>query len=356
MAVNIYETQTMLAALSLMPKRPTFLRDRYFPTTDKDIFVTEEVMIEYKDEKARKIAPCVIPRVGGIPVPRDGYRTERYAPANVAPERSLTIDELNKKQFGETLFSQRTPAEREASVLRDDIYDLNEMIDTREEYMAAQALFENGYVMKHYADKYGSNNYKEWEIRFYDGEKNDAVYTPASPWNTTSKNLITDLAEIAAILKRRGLRAADCIFGADVGNVLTNNEYILKLMDNRRLDIISMNPMELPNGVTSYGKINCNGTMLDLYCYTEEFVDEDGNSKTFVPDGKIAVTAPNMGHTMYGAVTQMEEADRQFYTYAARRVPHITTDAHDSIRTLAMTAKPLVAPWYQNSSIVAQVL
>lgn len=356
MAINIYETQTMIAAINLMSPRPTFLRDRYFPTTDKDIFVSEEVLIEYKDENARKIAPCVVPRKGGIPIPRDGYRTERYAPANVAPERSLTIDDLKKKQFGETLFSQRTPAEREAGVLRQDIEDLGEMIDTREEYMAAQTLFENGYSMKHYADKYGSSEYEEWEIRFYDGEKNDAIYTPESPWSTTSKNIITDLAEIASILKRRGLRAADCLFGADVGNVLTNNEYILKLMDNRRLDLISMNPNELPNGAISYGKINCNGVMLDLYCYTEEFTDEDGVCKTFIPEGKIAVTAPNMGHTMYGAVTQMEEVDRQFYTYAAKRVPHITTNSHDSIRTLALNAKPLVAPWYKNSSITAQVL
>lgn len=356
MPINIYETQTMIAAMALMPPRPTFLRDRYFPTTEGDIFVTEDVLIEYKDEKARRIAPCVIPINGGIPVPRDGYRTERYTPANVAPERSLTIDDLKKKQFGETLFSQRTPAEREAGVLRQDLSDLGEMIDTREEYMAAQTLFENGYVMRHYADKYGSGEYKEWEIHFYEGEKNDAIYTPASPWSTESKNMISDLAEIASILKRRGLRAADCLFGSDVANVLTNNEYVLKLMDNRRLDLVNINPKEMPNGVISYGKINCNGVMLDLYCYAEEFVDEDGKSKTFIPEGKIAVTAPNMGHTMYGAVTQMEEVDRQFYTYVANRVPHITTNAHDSIRTLTLNAKPLVAPWYKNSSITAQVL
>lgn len=356
MAVNIYQTQTMIAAMELMPKRQTFIRDRYFPTTDKDIFVTEDVLVEYKDEKARKIAPCVIPRKGGIAISREGYRTEHYTPPNIAPERTLTIDDLKKKQFGETVFSQRTPAEREASVLKEDLTDLSEMIDTREEYMAAQTIFENGYAMRHYADKYGGSEYQEWEIRFYDGDKNDAIYTPASAWNTQSNAIISDLAEMAAMLKRRGLRAADCLFGADVANVLTNNDYILKLMDNRRLDLIGINPAELPNGATGYGRINCNGVMLDLFCYSEEFTDEDGVSKTFIPAGKIAVTAPNMGHTMYGAVTQMEEVDRQYYTYATRRVPHLTTNAHDSTRTLAQQAKPIVAPWYKNSSIVAQVL
>lgn len=356
MAINIYQTQTMIAAMNLMKSKPTFLRDRYFPTTDKDKFVTEDVLIEYKDESSRKMAPCVIPRKGGILMSRDGYKTERYTPANIAPERTLTIDDLNKKQFGETLFSKKKPAEREAAILRSDLKDLSGAIDTREEYMAAQTLFENGYVMRHYADKYGSDEYEEYEIHFYDGEVNDAIYTPSSKWDTKSTGLVIDLYEIAMILKRRGLVASDCIFGPEVGNVLTNNEHILKLMDNRRLNLVNLDPHEMPNGVVSYGKINCNGVMLDLYCYAEEYVDENGITKTFIPEGKIAVTAPNMGHTMYGAVTQMEESDRQFHTYVDERVPHITTNTHDSIRTLALTAKPLMAPWFKNSSITAQVL
>ena len=112
--INIYETQTMVAAMQLIPPKPTFLRDRYFPSTDTELFVTEDVLIDYKDEYKRKMAPCVVPRRGGIPVGREGYRTERITPPYVAPERILTIDNLNKRQFGETLFSRRKPAEREA--------------------------------------------------------------------------------------------------------------------------------------------------------------------------------------------------------------------------------------------------
>ena len=51
MAIDIYQTQTMIAAMQLMPKRPTFLRDRYFETSNEDMFVTEDVLVEYKDEK-----------------------------------------------------------------------------------------------------------------------------------------------------------------------------------------------------------------------------------------------------------------------------------------------------------------
>lgn len=356
MSINIYGTHTMIAAMQLMPPRPTFLRDRYFPTTDKDIFATEDVLIEYKDEKSRKMAPCVIPMKGGILVPRDGYKTDRLTPPYVAPERTLTLDDINKKQFGETLFSTQTPDKRAAAYLKSDLTELAELIDTREEYMAAQTLFNNGYTLKQYADKYGSSEYTEFAIKFYDEGTNPAVYTPAVKWNETNNSIIMDIYSMAMILKKRGLKAADLLFGADVANVILNDEYMLKLMDNRRLDLISIKPEELPNGATSFGRINCNGIMIELICYVEEFVDEDNRNKTFIPAKKVALTAPGVGRTLYGAVTQMEESDREFHTYMAKRVPHLTTNVKDSIRTLTEKARPLCVPNFKNSTITAQVL
>lgn len=356
MSIDIYRTQTMLAAQALMKAKPTFLRDRYFPTTEKDIFVTEDVLVEYLDESNRRIAPCVIPLRGGIPVGRGGYRTERFTPPYVAPERNLTVDELNKKQFGETLFSQKTPAAREASILRQDMTDLNEMIDGREEFMASQTLFNNGYTMKQYADSYGGDKYEEFKIQFYDGDVNPAVYIPDTPWSKTSTTISRDLYLMAKTLKRRGLKAADVLFGEEVADVIINNEYILKLMDNRRLDLIQLNPVEYPNGVTCFGKINCNGVVLTLFCYSESYVDEKGVTQTFIPEGKICVTAPDVGRTLYGAVTQMEQSDMDFHTYVARKVPHCIADAKNGVRTLTMKSRPLTIPNYQNSSITADVL
>lgn len=356
--INIYQTQTMLAAMQLMPKRPTFLRDRYFPTTPNDIFVTEDVLVEFKDEKSRKLAPCVVPMKGGIPVARDGYKTERYTPANVAPERVLTIDQLLKKQFGETLFSQQYPEQREGAILKNDITELNELIDSREEYMAAQTLFENGYNMKHYADQYGGSRFEEFQIHFYDGGANEAIYTPSKKWDATTdaSTILTDLYNMAMMNKKRGLPATDVVFGADVATMLLSNKSMQEYLNNRRLDLISINPTELPDGVTYYGKLNCLGVVLDLYCYAETYVDEQGVEQTFVPKKQLVVTAPAVGRTLYGAVTQIEESDRQFHTYPASRVPHIVTNVHDGIRTLTQTAKPLTMPNFKNSSISSTVL
>ena len=358
MPINIYQTQTMLAAMQLMPKRPTFLRDRYFPTTANDIFVTEDVLVEFKDEKSRKLAPCVVPMKGGIPVARDGYKTERYTPANVAPSRPLTIDDLNKKQFGETLFSQQSPAQREGAVLGEDIKDLGELIDSREEYMAAQTLFNNGYSMKHYADQYGSGKYEEFHIEFYDGT-NHAVYTPSAAWtkDTDADVILKDLYNMAMMNKKRGLPATDVLFGMDVATVLLGNKSLQDILDNKGLNnLIRIDPKELPEGATYFGSVNCFGVVLDLLCDSETYVDEAGADQTFIPAKKIVVTAPAVGRTLYGAVTQIEESDREFHTYAATRVPHVVTNVADGIRTLTEKAKPLTVPNFQNSSISATVL
>nr|DAT31544.1 MAG TPA: major capsid protein [Caudoviricetes sp.] len=355
MPINIYQTQTLVTAAPLVLKRPTFLRDRYFETTDNDLFVTEDVLVEYKDEQNRKLAPCVVPMSGGIAMDRNGYRTERYTPANVAPKRTLSIADLQKRGFGETVFSQKKPAEREAALLRQDMMDLGESIDSREEWMASQVLFNNGYTMKHYIDDYGGSKYQEYAIKFYDEDSNPAVYTPSAAWGTSSKAIMDDLYAIALLLKRRGLKASDVIFGDKVGSVIINNEYFQKLLDNRRLDLMAINPTELPEGVVYYGRMNVKGVALDLFCYTETYTDEQGTTQTFVPENKIVVTAPKMGSARYGAITVLEKDDN-FYTYTGKRVPHVVADQKSGVKELFIESKPLFTPKYKNSAISATVL
>ncbi len=355
MGIDIYRTHTMVAAMQLMPPRPTFLRDRYFKTTDKNIFGTEDVLVEYRDEKQRKMAPAVIPLKGGIPVQRDGYKTDRITPPYIAPERPLSVDELDRKQFGETLFSRKKPSEREAAILAQDLKDLNELIDAREEWMAAKTLFENGYSMKQYADKYGEGAYEEFEIRFYDEAKNPAVYIPAKAWDSTGSGFLDDIFAMAQTLKKRGLRAADLIMGAEVAAMLLKNEFLLKLLDNRSLQLAKVDPKDMPDGATSLGKVNVMGVWIEFIFYAEEIVDEDGESRPLVPQGEVCLTAPGMGRTLYGAVTQLEK-DEHFHTYMARRVPQVTSNIHASTRTLTQKARPLTVPNYKNSAIKAKVL
>lgn len=80
MALDIFKTHTMLAAVQELNPLYAFIRDRYFPTNDTtDLFSTDDVLVEYRDGN-RKRAPFVVPRKGGVAVLREGYGVKRYTP------------------------------------------------------------------------------------------------------------------------------------------------------------------------------------------------------------------------------------------------------------------------------------
>ena len=353
--INIYTTKTMLAAIKQTKPVTSFLRDRYFVTGAGDVFPTEEVLVEYKDATGKKMAPVVLPRKGSISVEREGYSTFKMVPPLVAPSRPLTIDDLNKKGFGEALFSDRTPAQRQAEILAQDLIDFDEMHTNREEYIAAQCMFNNGYVLKQYADKYGEGEYKEFELRFYDGEANPAQYIPGTMWSETAADIFGDLHQMIKMLTKKGNSATEILLGSDVADALLSNAKIKELMDIRRYDVGSINPVALPQEAARIGVLNVRGRMIDLLTYDGTYIDEEtGEDTPYVPTKGICLTAPGSGRLLRGAVTQMEQSDGQWHTYMGARVPRYWADKDG--RELTVSSRPLFVPRTKNPFITATVL
>ena len=355
MAIDIYKTKTMLAAVRQMTPVTAFLRDRYFPTGAGDLFPTEEVLVEYKDATGNKLAPVVLPRKGSISVERDGYRTHKMTPPLVAPERPLTIDDLNKKGFGEDLFSDRTPAERQADILIQDLQEMDEMHTNREEYIAAQCMFNNGYTLRQYADKYGSSEYVEYDMKFYSESSNPAVYTPGVKWSESTSDKMADLYQMILMLTSVGNAASEVLIGADAAEALLDDEKIQKLLDLNNYRIGAIEPVALPQGAARLGRLNVRGRMIDLLTYDGTYVDEtDGTAKPYIPSKQICVTAPNAGRGLYGAVSQIEQGDGLWHSYMGRRVPRYWSEKN--VRSLTVSSRPLFVPRTKNPFITATVL
>lgn len=353
--MNIYQTKTMLAAIKQMAPATSFLRDRYFPSAAGDQFPTEEVLVEYKDATGKKLAPVVLPRKGSISVEREGYTVEKMVPPLVAPSRPLTIDDLNKKGFGENLFSDRTPAERQAEILIQDLADFDEMHTNREEYIAAKCMFENGYILRQYADKYGEGEFKEFEMRFYDGDANPAQYVPGTMWDATAADIFGDLYLMIQMLTKKGNNATEVLLGSDVADALLKREDIQKIMDLNRFNVGEVNPVALPQGAARLGTLNIRGRKIDLLTYDGTYIDEEtGDVTSFVPDKQICVTAPGAGRLLRGAVTQMEQSDNQWHTHMGARVPQYWADKNG--RQLTVSSRPLLIPRTKNPFISATVL
>ena len=357
MPFNFYDTHTLLASVQQLPPLHTFLLDRYFPTNAAtDIFATTDVLVEYK-KGSKKAAPFVAPRKGGITIMRDGYTMKRFTPSYIAPSRPLTVDDLTKRGFGEALYASLTPEQRQGVLMLGDIDELRAMNMRRKEAMAAEVIFTNGCIMDEYVDDL--HNFEEREVRYYDGEKNTAVYMPEAKWDTSEasgKQMINDIAAMGSMLTSRGLPFTEVLVAPDVADVMLANEWILRLMDNRNYQIGGVDPAELPSGATKIARLNIKGRMIDILSYEDTYTEVDGTVKPFIPAGKIAACAPAAGHTVYGQITQVEQSDGLFHTYTGMDVPKYYSDAKHNVRELTLSSAPLCVPNNENPFIVADVL
>lgn len=351
MDLDLTKTYTLLRAYEAIPPVPSFLKDRYFPTNAMtDVFNTDEVLIDYKDG-SKKAAPFVLPTTGGKIIDRTAFTTDKFAPPLIAPQRSLSIDDLKKRGFGEAIFSGVAPADREALITLRDLRELDEMTTRREEIMAAETLINSKCEMKQWN---GTDFNTTATIQFYTGGTNPYQYTPTNGWDTETAAILQDLHQMILMLTQKGLPAEDLLVAGDVADTIINNPTIQKLMDINRMNLGGIAPLELPEGAAHIGTLNVFGKMIKIIAYVETYENDEGTITPYIPEGTVILTAPGAGRGLYGAVTQLEW-DGEFYSYPGRRVPKYLPDPKTNIRTLTLSSCPILIPKNKGAWISAKV-
>lgn len=353
MELDLTRTQTLLAAYEATPPVTSFLKDRYFPTNSMtDVFNTDDVLVDFKDN-GRKVAPFVLPTVGGVPTGRAAYTTDRFTPPLIAPKRTLSVDELKKRGFGEAIFSGVAPADRKVLITLRDLKELDEMTTRREEIMAAEILLNDKVVMKQYKDATGGTT-EEKTMQFHTGDTNPYQYNPTVGWDAAGAKILADINAMILMLTKKGLPAEDLIVAADVADAFINDPTIKDLLNNRRMNLGNVAPLELPSGAAHIGTINVYGKMINIIAYTETYESDEGAITPYIPDGMVILTAPAAGRGLYGAVTQLEW-DGEFYSYPGRRVPKYLPDPTNNTRSLTLSSCPLLIPKNKGAWISAKV-
>ena len=351
MELDLTKTHTLLAAYEALPPVTSFLKDRYFPTNAMtDIFNTDDVLVDYKDG-SKKAAPFVLPSVGGKVDTRGTFTTDRFTPPLIAPQRTLSIDDLKKRGFGEAIFNNVAPADRKALITLRDLRELDEMTTRREEIMAAETMLTDACVMKQWD---GTDFDTTATIKFHTEGTNPYQYTPSKGWDTAEGAILQDLHQMILMLTRKGLPAEELIVAGDVADAIINNATIQKLLDVNRMNLGGIAPLELPAGAAHIGTLNVLGKMIKVISYVETYEDDEGTVTPYIPNGQVILTAPAAGRGLYGAVTQLEW-DGEFYSYPGRRVPKYLPDPTTNQRTLTLSSCPILIPKNKGCWISAKV-
>lgn len=336
--MDMFNTRTMMGAFkegNLTTK--TFLRDRYFKNVKT--FDTARIDFDIVGKGNRKMAPFVHPKVGGKVMDREGFTTNSYEAPEISPMRVTTAEDMLKRLPGETIYGDKSPQQRAAEQLGEDLAWLDEKITRREEWMCATALF-NGLI------EVKGDGYNGEVISFWPSEAKDKPYTELSTkWtdsNVKAEQIMKDLRDARrSMIKNSGITPTEIVCGTAVIDVLVEKLAAAGALDNRRVDLGQINPQQLPNGVTYWGYLK--DSALDIYSYDEWYVNDAGEEKPMVPADSILMASPNAQTTMaYGVVSLLDEKANTMNFYVGKRVPDsYISRKNPSGRVVQIKSRPL---------------
>ncbi len=349
----VTDTYKLINAVKKMYPVVQFFKNRYFP--DGKVYYSEKALIETK-KKGRVIAPFVIPVVGGIALESEGYRAMEIEAPYIAPKKVITAAELEKKAFGESPESGRTPAQRENELEAEYMDDLRKSVSRRHELMCTELLLTGKVLMKHYAngdDAARGVNYDLKYLQFYDKEFKNRYTIDGDFRNMSASLKIQEFYKMASELRKRGIRATDIVMASDVSMELMSRDDFLKFYDIAKVDFGDIKQTELPEGVVCNGRININGVVMTMFTYDEAYEDLDGQEKPFIPAGTILFLQPGMGETVYAQVTFF--AGGSFKSYAEKIVPRFVGSEKENTAEVQVFSRPVPYPYDWEGWLVVNI-
>lgn len=339
---NYNQTTTLLAAINRQILPTTLLVDTFFP--HETTFLTESFQVEYR-KGSRMMAPFITPGGKGVNMRREGSVLREYKPPIMAPKRNITLSDVAMRGFGEDIYSQKTPEERAMEMRARDIAELMDMNIRRQEWMAAQLLTTGECEIHGYAD---DGKTEKIDTFVLDGFENKVTLSGADNWDTETAKIRENVGDMSLkISAATGMVPDVAIMTRKVADYIINNQKIAdKLMIPSRdnLAIMSIQPRIVRPEVVRVGywaEFN-----LELYAYNATYLDFDGSLKSYIPEDTFVMGVSGRGKRYYGAISQLEESDRQLHTYEGKHIPKITTDIENDVSSLRLASRCLLLPEY----------
>ncbi len=339
MAFNIDDTRTLLGVIERSYKPTTTLVDTFFPQVQT--FVTEYVDIEYR-KGGRKMAPFVVPGSKGVNVARTGSTLRSYKAPLMKPKRTIELNDVMRRGFGEDIYSQRTPAQRAQEMRAKDMSELIDDCARRQEWMAAQLLINGEYEIKGYADDGATQRIDTVAFDF----TNKTTLSGDDAWSNASASILDVLGDVSQKIRREANAVPTvAICSLNVVKYLMKNEELYKylLVPNREnLAFINLQPRLQRPDLLRVGLLQA--LNLEIYAYDGVYEDDEtGEIAQYIPDDHMIIGIPGRGKRLFGAVTQMED-NHQLQTYASEYVPKVTYDLESDTSSLAISSRCVLCP------------
>ena len=337
-----FTTSQLLAAIKEKGiKLDNFFLRMFFP--EVYTFTTEKVDLDLIPNNP-KIAPYCSPMVGGQIERNQGFSTASFKAPYVKSKHNVDGSTTLKRLPGEDPTTQKTPAERQALIVMQNLEQEELAIAQREELQAAQMVIYGEYLVD------GPNIEEPFMVSSPRKAQNNITLVGSSQWQKQNPDVFDVEAEIE---KYAG-------FADGQINIIVIDKLMWSLLRkfkkfNNKLETRRGSKSELETSLKDLGKtVSHKGSLgdVDIVVVDEEFVDRSGVTQKVMPDYTMI-----LGHTsvrgvrLYGCI-QDAKAQQEGFTAAERYVRDWTTHGDPSVRQTKTECAPAMYMIDANSFVV----
>ncbi len=329
MKLTALTTAVLIALKQQMPPQ-------YIPALRKRLvkgeitFQTTSIAFD-KIKKGRKLAPLVSPMMSGKPQKQKGGLMTSVEPAYVKPTDVVSSSRLLKRQPGEALMGELSPAQRLNAIRADILNEQYESIDRREEWMLCEVLKTGGVTLE-------GESFESIHIDYGRSPENNVTLSGSDRWSqldkATSEKPLKDLEDWAA---RCNVVADFVVMGKEAWREFRSFKCVKDLMDTRRGSSSKGESGGLNNAnfkwVASVGEF-------EIYVYTGAYENDAGTDELYIDANGVAVTNEDLElYFAYGAIQDVK-ANAQGIVEATRYPSNWFTD-NPSVEWLQTQSAPV---------------
>jgi hypothetical protein len=342
MPITIYDTNQLVAVVPNLKKPTTALLDRYYPRVVQ--FETKKVSLD-KVTRKRRIAPWVSPKVEGVVLTKEGFRTEVIEPGYLKPKMEFEPADNFERVAGEAIAGNLTPQQRHDINVALGLETLTDSIWRRKELMASDLLVAGKLTIK-------GEKYPEQVVDFErHADLLPAALAGGDRWTeSTAKPKKQFNAAARTMVKHAGFGIVDAIMGYEAWDAFANNAQVAA-------DLVSVVPQGMafaPEVAVREGlQLQGRWQNVNIWTYTGLYDDPDtGTTTEIFPAKKVAFTSPLFGGIrLYGAIHDGKAGYRAMPIF-----PKMYEEDDPAIVWLMCQSAPMLACEEVNGAYVIQVV
>lgn len=349
MALEIYNTVTLLGVVQQQVPETTYWLDNFFPR--EVTFTTEEIAFEDLPTDQR-MAPFVSPWAQGRIMREKGRTSRTFRPAYVKPKHEVNPSKVIARRAGEAFGGDLTPEQRWNLAVAENMRAESVMIDRRWDWMAAQAVQFGGVTVE-------GEDYPAVYVDFNRDAGLTRTLAGTARWGQADDDPLADIRDLRSLAFKKGMSSINRLtMGIDAFDLFFEDTKVQALLKDNTVSVnrTSDSTMSAFSGgdqpVEYRGVLQgANGQgRIEVYTYAQQYEDYDGTMVDMIHPLDVIGTGNIDGVRAFGAIQ-----DKRASLRALPKFPKMW-DQEDPSRTYTMTqSSPLMVPTNQNRSFRIRV-